>query len=268
MPAGIDATNPLPAWGGGDAQTPDDAEALIPKAVRHRDRLVTPEDYRDLVLAAPGAGVGRVEVLPLFAPVLGASLPGDAAGAVTLLLVPRDDPARPDAPSPTSAFLDAVCSYLDPRRPVTAEVYLRGPEYVSLTVSVGFEVQPGFAVPDVRDRLAAAVRAFLAPLPPDAPDAAHPGGWPLEKPVNARELLAVVSRVRGVRLINGALIAADGIATVDSEIKMRGLQLPRIDRLSVAAGAAVPLAALRGEAVPPAGSGPKSLPVPVIPREC
>lgn len=268
VPAGIDATNPLPAWGGGDAQTPDDAEALIPRAVRHRDRLVTPDDYRDIVLAAPGAGVGRVDVLPLYSPALSTNLPGDIAGAVTLLLVPRDDPARPDAPTPTAAFLDAVCSYLDPKRPVTAEVYLRGPEYVSLTVSVGFEVQPGFAVPDVRDRLAGAVRAFFAPLPLGAPDATHPDGWPLEKPVNARELLAVASRVRGVRLITGAEIAADGIATVAGEIVLQGLQLPRIDRLSVAAGAPVPLAALRGETVPPPKTGPKSLPVPVIPREC
>jgi Baseplate J-like protein len=267
IPAQLDATNPLPAWGGGDAQTPDDAEVLIPRAVRHRDRLVTAEDYRDLALAAPGAGVGRVEVLPLFAPALSDSLPGDVAGAVTLLLVPRDDPARPDAPTPTSAFLDAVCSYLDSKRPVTAEVYLRGPEYVSLTVSVGFEVQPGFAVPDVRDRLASAVRAFLAPLPLDAADAMHPDGWPLEKPVNSRELLAVASRVRGVRLMTGAEIAADGIAAVDGEIRLRGLQLPRIDRLSVAAGTPVPIASLRGQAAPPK-DGPKPLPVPVIPREC
>ena len=63
-------------------------------------------------------------------------------------------------------------------------------------------------------------------------------------------------------------IAADGIATVNGEIVLKGLQLPRIDRLSVAAGAPVPLAALRGETVPPPKTGPKSLPVPVIPREC
>ncbi len=268
VPGGIDATNPLPAFGGGDAQTPDDAEILIPSAVRHRDRLITPEDYRDIALAAPGAGVGRVEVLPLYSPMLSGSLPGDVAGAVTLLLVPRDDPARPDAPTPTTAFLDAVCAYLDPKRPVTAEVYLRGPDYVSLTVSVGFEVQPGFAVPDVRDRLASAVRAFLAPLPMDSPDATHPAGWPLEKPVNARELVAVASRVRGVRLINGAEIAADGIATVDSEIRLQGLQLPRIDRLSVSAGTPVPLSSLQGMAVDLPNTDPKPLPVPVIPREC
>src|SRR5262249_41674368 len=155
---------------------------------RHRDRSVTAEDYRDLALSAPGAGVGRVEVMPLYSPVLGGSLPGDVAGAVTLLLIPRDDPARPDAPTPTAAFLDAVCTHLDSRRQVTAEVYLRGPDYVSLTVSVGFEAQPGFAIPEVRERLARAIRAFLAPLPVSDPsDATHPEGWPLEKPVNSRE---------------------------------------------------------------------------------
>ncbi|MBY0458820.1 MAG: hypothetical protein K2V38_15895, partial [Gemmataceae bacterium] len=110
VPEGVTAANPLPARGGGDAQSPADAERLIPKAVRHRDRLVTPDDYRDIVLSAPGAGVGRVEVLPLYAPVLGASLPGDVPGAVTLLLVPLDDPARPDAPSPTPEFVAGICA--------------------------------------------------------------------------------------------------------------------------------------------------------------
>lgn len=264
VPAEVDGTNPLPAWGGGDAQTPADAEKLLPQAVRHRERAVTAEDYRDLALATPGAGVGRADVLPLYSPVVGGGLPGEVPGAVTLLLVPRDDPARPDAPAATAPFLDAVCSHLDPRRPVTAEVYLRGPEYVGLAVSVGFEVQPGFAAPDVRNRLAQAVRAFLSPLPPAESDAAHPAGWPLQKPVNRRELLAVASRVRGVRLVNDVQLAT-GTSPLE-DVPLVGLQLPRVDRLSVAVGPAVPVSALGGQPAFP--TGPRSLPVPVVPREC
>ena len=136
---------------------------------------------------------------------------------------------------------------------------------MSLAVSVGFEPQPGFAVPDVRDRLAAAVRAFFSPLPLVPPDPTHPGGWPLEKPVNARELLSVASRARGVRLITGVEIAAAGPPA--DEIPVRGLQLPRVDHLSVAVGRPVPVASLRGQSAAGSG-GPRPLPVPVVPREC
>ena len=40
-------------------------------------------------------------------------------------------------------FLDAICRYIDPRRLVTTEIFLRGPEYVDLWVSIGVEVEAG-----------------------------------------------------------------------------------------------------------------------------
>ncbi|MBY0460674.1 MAG: hypothetical protein K2V38_25430, partial [Gemmataceae bacterium] len=167
-----------------------------------------------------------------------------------------------------SEFVAGICAYLEPKRQVTAEVYLRGPEYVGLTISAGFESQPGYSPPDVRDRVSAAVRAFLSPLPAGSPDAAHPDGWPLEKPVNARELLAVVSRVAGVRSAADVLLAGVGSATAVPEVTLTGLQLPRVDRLSVTVGPPVPLGALTGGPSGPSGPGRKALPVPVIPREC
>ena len=54
---------------------------------------------------------------------------GDAPGAVTVMVIPSYVPAQPSAPLPDKLFLDAVCAYLDPRRLVTTEIFLRGPVY-------------------------------------------------------------------------------------------------------------------------------------------
>ncbi|HEX9107839.1 MAG TPA: putative baseplate assembly protein, partial [Longimicrobiales bacterium] len=59
---------PLATDGGDDAETVADAEKRIPSVLRHRDRAVTPDDYRRLAAETPGIDVGRVEVLPRFKP--------------------------------------------------------------------------------------------------------------------------------------------------------------------------------------------------------
>jgi len=51
----------------------------------------------------------------------------ETAGPVTLMIVPKYDNVQPDAPLPDSNFLDAICKYVDSRRLVTTEVFLRDP---------------------------------------------------------------------------------------------------------------------------------------------
>ena len=98
----------------------------------------------------------------------------------------------------------------------------------------------------------------------------YPGmedGWPLAKAVNRLELMAEVSREPGVLKVNELLLAPDGGGAVDSEIPMRGLQLPHVVGLAVEVGAAIPVASLRGE-VATTTSGRNIVPVPVVPQEC
>ena len=95
------------------------------------------EDFEPIVRRTPGVDVGRVDVIPAWNPELAPSAPGLAAGAVTLMLIPRVDTAHPGAPQPDQPFLDAVCSYIDSRRLVTTEIFLRGPVYKPIWMSVG-----------------------------------------------------------------------------------------------------------------------------------
>ncbi len=279
LPAGVKPDNPLPTWGGADAESVVSGEKRVANFIRHRDRLVTADDFAEVARRAPGVDIGRVEVLAAYHPDLAESQPGDAPGVVTLMLVPRHDPRQPDAPTPDRAFIDALCRHLDPRRLVTTELVLRGPQYVPIWLSLDISVAGGFAAPDVRDRVKQRLREYLAPSrdaelakAEGASALAYPGmetGWPLGKAVNKLELMAEVSREPGVLKVNQLLLAKDSAGAVDTEVPMRGLQLPRIAGLSVEAGTALTLEALRGTAPTTAPVGPRRfVPIPIVPQEC
>ncbi|HEX8499330.1 MAG TPA: putative baseplate assembly protein [Pyrinomonadaceae bacterium] len=276
LPAGIKVTNPVRTWQGSRGETVGEGEKQIAGYIRHRDRLVNASDFETITRRTPGVDIGRVEVIPTFNPELAPNEPGDAPGAVTVLVIPSSDPNQPAAPVPDRLFLDAICAYLNPRRLVTTEVYLRGPVYKPVWISVGINVVEGVGIAQVREAVRATLLRFLAPLGADEPQ----NGWPLLKAVNDRELLAVASRVAGVLSVNNVLIA-EGSLPSTAQIGMRGLELPRVMGISVAVGDAASLDELRGQlTLPPGGTSGGGdedgdgggalplLPVPVIPEEC
>ena len=266
LDAGYFVNNPLPTWGGAAAEDVATAQKQIPRYIQHRDRLVTAADFETITKRTPGVHVGRVDVLPSFSPDLAPDAPGNAPGAVTLLLLPAYDPAHPDAPEPDRLFMDTVCRHLDARRLVTTELILRGPEYLDIWIAIGIELlADGRAGAEVREAVRVAITTFLSPLPVDGQ---NEQGWPLRRAVSAAELTAVASRVSGVRFVRGVRLAAmDGNESL--EIPMHSLQLPRIAGLSVQVGDAPTPASLMGGKVD-SGQPPdrRIVPVPVIPDRC
>jgi predicted phage baseplate assembly protein len=259
LPAGLKVGNPAVTWGGDEPESVADAEHRIPRFVRHRDRLVAADDFHDLAWDTPGVDLGRVEVLPLVHP----GMPGvPADGVVTLLLIPLFDAEHPDNPEPDRLFLETVCRHLEPRRLVTTELHLVGPEYRDLWVSVGVEVVPGTEQGPVLDRVEVEVRRFLSPLA----GGFSGRGWPLEKAVEAGELTAAATRAGGVARVTGLLLAnAEGGQV--TTLPITGFRLPRVAGIAVAAGDPVPIADLMGTQAPVPGA-PRRLPVPVVPEEC
>jgi hypothetical protein len=260
LPAGYKVTNPLRTWGGDDAQTTASAEKTIPRAVQHRDRLVSVQDFKDVTAQTPGVDLGRVEVLPVFDPT--SVPPAPIPGAVTVLVIP----ATPgfDTPQPDQFFLEAVCDHLQPRRLVTTELYVRGPLYQDIWLSVGLEVLGGHASGPVQEAVRQALFRFLSPLYGGRKDA----GWPLNIAVLPQEIEAVVARVDGVRLVEAVLL---GTATVDNvlSVPLDGLMLPRLQAVAVSEGAPLPLSQLRS-APPVAGlsDGQRWTPIPVLAEQC
>lgn len=279
LPAGFRVSNPVRTWGGAEGESVAEGERQAARFLQHRDRSVTREDFVTIVWRTPGVELGRVDVLPAFNPDLAPAATGSAPGAVTLLVVPKNDPLHPDAPEPDRFFLDAICRYLDPRRLVTTEVFLRGPVYVSIWISVGIEVVAGLSAAEVAQAVRQKLLAFLAPVDPYAPawfedlatDVAAPlsrreRGWPLGKAVDRLELIAEANRVDGVDFVRGLTVAAGADEPADS-IAMTGLELPRVVGISVVPGEPLSLDDVRG-ATPPSEPEQTFVPVPVIPETC
>ncbi|MFF0014107.1 putative baseplate assembly protein [Streptomyces sp. NPDC005374] len=193
--AGVTVANPLPAYGGRDAESLDAALDRIPGEVHRRDRAVVADDFRELALRLPG--VARAETLPLFHP---DTPEHSAAGVVSVVVFPTEDVRAPGAPLPDHALLRRVAGYLDERKLITTELYVLPPEYVKVSVAVGVSVRDGYQVDAVRRWVELIIRQFLAPVPPYGPDGL---GWPLGRMVRGAELEAVAVQVEGVEFLEG-----------------------------------------------------------------
>jgi hypothetical protein len=279
LPAGVTVSNPIPTWGGADSENVLDGEKQITRYLQHRERLVTVSDFELIVWRTPGVLLGRVEIIPVFNPEFAPNEPGDAPGAVTVMVIPRYDSRQPDAPVPDKLFLDTICRFLDERRLITTEVFLRGPVYKPIWISIGINVVAEKSVAEVREDVKKALLDFLAPINPafsgspveqgDGQDSEINKGWRLRKPVTAKELLAIASRVSGVMFVNDVLLA-EGNNAFDEQVTMNGLELPRVLGISVSMGDPLPLSQLRGTTTAADESQPprRVVPIPIVPEEC
>ena len=257
---------PMPTLGGQDAETLAEAEKRIPALFRHRNRAIAPDDYEELARATPGVRVGRVEVLPRFKP---QQRRFDVPGVVSVMALPARDTFEPPYPRVDRPFIEAVYGQLEPRKPLGAELYVIGCEYVPIALSVGIDNPSGEQ--SVFTAVQDALRKFLFALPPGGPDG---NGWPLGRTVKRRELEIVVSRVDGVDGVYGPnlftqtatggwqkVVAADG--NESAEIPLLAWQLPELMAVVVATGAAP------DEVKPPAPKKAKDgLAIPVVPEIC
>ncbi|MBN1611441.1 MAG: baseplate J/gp47 family protein [Polyangiaceae bacterium] len=275
LPSGFRVSNPVPTWGGSEGESVADAERRIPRVLRHRDRAVSVDDWKDILERTPGIALGRAEVLPLVHP--DPDVQAESPGIVTVMVIPRER-HRGEPPVPDRYFLDAVCSHLAPRRLLTTEVYVLGPSYVPIAVSVGIDVVPGYDIAPVVQAAKERIRRFLSPLYGgfEAKGSEQGTGWPLSTPVVDRELMAQVARedgVAGVHALKLWKITSGGMVPALS-VPLRGLELPYLKQISVLAGDAADLGVQAGQGGPTEGTAGsdgtsrKQVPVPVLPPEC
>jgi hypothetical protein len=236
LPAGFTVQNPLPTWGGDDGETVTDAEQNIPSYLQNGGRAVSADDFVNIVRQTPGValgpGQGRVEVLPRFNPDQ-PDIP--TPGAVTVMVIPEGR----GTPKPDLTMLDAVCNFLDPRRLVTTEVYVRGPVYIPLYVSLGIDVVAGQNIATVRQAVQTAIRNYLSPLT----GGPNGSGWPLSKTVDQTGLIVQALLVNGVSDV-GQILMWDGNLSPISQLTISGLQLPALQQVFVSSGNAQDLSAV------------------------
>jgi hypothetical protein len=267
----ITVQQPVATTGGADAETLDSAEQRIPSLLQNQDRAVTASDYANLARYVPGANVARAEVLPLFKP---QTRTPNVPGVVSVMVIPGKEGVLNPCPRADRPMLETVYQYLNPRRPVSAEMYVIASEYVGLGISVAVEVKTGFGLLQVSQAVETALRSYLWPLAHGGTDST---GWPLGRNVRSLELEVVVSQVPGVIEVNGLNLfqkLASGAyqqlttdASGKSELVLKSWQLPEVLDVTVAAGPDG-----SGIAAPtsltPAPETDTTVAVPVVPNVC
>lgn len=197
------ATNPEPASGGAPREPIERVAARGPCWLRHRDRSVTAQDLEDLAFDADPSVARARAILPSFDPLAlwldppAAKAPDLSkhekvdAGRMGMVLVPRGDAKRPVA---SLGLLRRVKGHLASRSPVTADLWVAGPEWVEVTVAATV-VPASLAVADaVLSRVTAALDGFLHPLT----GGREGQGWPFARIPHASDLYAVIEAVAGV----------------------------------------------------------------------
>jgi len=159
---------------------------------------------------------------------------------------------------PDRLFLDTICAYLDPRRLITTQVFLRGPNYRGIWISIGVKVLAGLNESPVLEAVKQAIVNSLSPFT-----------WALARPVIDLEIAAAASRVDGVDFIQPPILIAEGNGPAVTQVAMAGLDLPRILGISVTSGSPADLDQLRGLATAPGtGTSGQVVRIPAIPEEC
>ncbi len=259
--AAVTVTNPFTLAGGADAETIDQAMTRIPAELSNHDRAVTASDFAQL---AAIQGVGRAECLPHFYP---PTFDQQAAGVVTVIVWPSDDPLHPGAPVPDRALLSAGCAQLDPRRLVTTELHVVPPTYHQIAVSVGVHAQPGYSGNAVCTWVETVLRQYLSPMPPQGPAGA---GWPLGRQVFGPELMAAALQVEGIDYLEPVQLAeldANGnwqAVDPSQPIALQPWEVVQLSSITVVPG--TPLAP--GQAVPAPPPPSTLLPIPVPMDQC
>ena len=223
-PGVSDVVNFVPAEGGRDAETQDEAEIRARHQLSSQDRAVTAADFQWIAKQTPDVQVARVEVVPLRRPLAGAIAvapigsnptplppalsaprcgpaipagpiglsPVEAPGAVSVIVVPRV--AGPE-PVPTRSFMRAVCRYLDGHRLITTEVHVVPPQYCRIcNLRVAVAALPGYTRSDLQAALEQQFAQYYHVLTGGDP----PNGFAFGGQIHIADLIAQVYRIKGV----------------------------------------------------------------------
>jgi len=205
--------NLVPAAGGVDAESVENAKLRGPMSIRTGARAVTTSDYERLAAEAD-SGVGRVRCLP----------PAESGEPIRLLVVPKvESPAEQlglDDFALSDSIITRVSEYLDERRILGSTVEIGTPYYQGVTVVAALRGRGRSGWSLLRERALRALYDYLNPID-GGPDGT---GWPFGRPIQSGEIYAVLQRVEGIDLVEDVrLFAADPVTGE------RGSAVQRID---------------------------------------
>ncbi len=179
-------SNPLPATGGADRETIEEAKNRAPYTIKSRDRAVTSEDYEMLALRA-STSLARARCVP----------DRSNRGHVTLALVPKGDLRGQEMTrrlTPSNEVLRFVKRYLDERKLVGTVLNVVRPRYKDLSVRVVLIRRTVGTSDRLRKDIEVKLRKFLHALV----GGRDGKGWEFGRPVLKAELIHLAEEVPGV----------------------------------------------------------------------
>jgi predicted phage baseplate assembly protein len=219
-----------PATGGRDEQKVEELTDIAPRIMRSRDRAITADDFA--ALASQAGEVRKASAIPLAHP----DHPGvEIAGAVTVVIVPDAD-IQDRSPKPSADLISRVCQFLDARRLLTTELYVKGPEYKQIKVEARVEANPYAAFDTVALNVINAINTYLDPLgrtfadapagdakPPSSTSSSSSGGWAFGRDLFPTNLYSVILRVEDVVAVPFLEIRIDGQPhAINDPVTLRG----------------------------------------------
>jgi hypothetical protein len=203
--------NSRAAHDGSDAETMEHVKLRAPHDLRSLKRAVSAEDFADIALQTPGVKIHRAYAIARRAAGAGGAL-AEKDGAVTLVVLPNNSEPTPQ---PSEAQLRAICEWMEPRRLITTELYIVGPQYSTITaLQLRIGVRAGFDLTAVSDAVYQALLSFLHPIS----GGDDGGGWPMGDDIYIADLYQRVLDVNGVRRASALQIAVDGVSADGSDI--------------------------------------------------
>ena len=190
--------NRVPARGGLDAESLEEAMMRVPHMMRSRDRAVTAADFEFLTRQALPATISRVRCLQ--------PRPSDAApsvipGQVYVLVVPKVRyPAgylSPDELTVSEDELNLLRAYLDERRLLTTRLYVRTPAYRWVSVRVLAGAAPGVDQGEVENAIQRRLYHFLNPLTGGFDE----NGWPFGRDLFVADVYQALQNMPNVLFI-------------------------------------------------------------------
>jgi predicted phage baseplate assembly protein len=190
-------TNRFDAHSGREEESVEEARNRASRSLKSRSRAVSVDDFEQL--AQEAANVKRAKALPLYHP----SFPDTPIpGVVSVIVVPDSDSEQP---TPSEGTLRTVCSYLDERRLLTAEVFVLKPTYQRVEVQADVVVSDDADLQQVRTRIEEDLEKYFHPL-----KGGDDGlGWPFGGRILYSKVVSRVFRVEGVSSIEQLTLWVD-----------------------------------------------------------
>lgn len=207
--------NHVPAVGGRNAQSLEDAMQRVPHVLRTRTRAVTADDFEFLSLEVPG--VARAHCLTPNASLAAGeiSYPGQIRaldvqpGQISMVILPRAE-VKPGRIAPDQLVLSAelrasVVSHLDDRRLVGTALEVRSPQYFWVSVGALLRV-PASTSPGRRGDVQRLAENLLYRYLNPYTGGGDGQGWPFGRALYVSELYSLLRTISGVDFVEDVQI--------------------------------------------------------------